>query len=92
MTKVHLLDRLPLPPIKPVLISPEHAAVVRPLVGKPKICKTAASLDGGGDKNRETTHDTPKTSKTIDAQVNAEKITNVGRGKCETGYHGVMIC
>ena len=60
MTKVHLLDRLPLPPIKPVLISPEHAAVVRPLVGKPKICKTAASLDGGGDKNRETTHDTPK--------------------------------
>ena len=76
MTKVHLLDRLPLPPIKPVLISPEHAAVVRPLVGKPKICKIAASLD----KNRETTHDTPKTSKTIDAQVNAEKIMNAGRG------------
>ena len=80
MTKVHLLDRLPLPPIKPVLISPEHAAVVRPLVGKPKICKIAASLDGEGIKTGKQLTTRQKTSKTIDAQVNAEKITNAGRG------------
>ena len=91
MTKVHLLDRLPLPPIKPVLISPEHAAVVRPLVGKPKICKIAASLDGEGIKTGKQLTTRQKQAKQSTPR-SMRKRSRMLEGVCETGYHGVMIC